>query len=129
MMDTTDHLDQTEVDDWTQAGQLLIDRARTLAPSNAGVKEMSAALRQARTQLPRVSRIYASRCVTIADRRVVNGIVVERPTTRREAGDELCRRALRGFRNGGFSTIGQALRAVMQDDPVLTKIYVADGSP
>ena len=126
-MDSTDPLDRTEVDHWTHAGQLLIDRARALAPPNAGVKEMSVALSQARTQLPRLAKIYDEKCAPLPSLRVINGLSVERPTSRGEAGDELSRRAVARFRCGEFSSVGDALRAAMADDPWLTKIY-ATGS-
>ncbi len=48
--------------------------------------------------------------------------IVERPATRREAGDELSRRALRRYRQGEFSTVAEAIYAAMRDDRVLTKI-------
>jgi hypothetical protein len=51
------------------------------------------------------------------------GLTIERPTTRREAGDELARRALRRFRAGEFSTVREALHAAMADDPILTRVY------
>jgi hypothetical protein len=48
--------------------------------------------------------------------------------SRREAGDELARRAVAKFRRGEFLTVGAAVRAVMADDSELTKIYSEGGS-
>ena len=112
---TTDPLDDAPITHWTDAGQHLLDRARTLAPPNAGVREMSFALRQARVQLPRLARMYDEKHV------------IERPTARREAGDTLAARAVGRLRTGEFSTISAALHAVMAEDPGLAKTYLSTG--
>jgi hypothetical protein len=117
-------LDNTEVDGWGEAGEILLRYARQLLPASAGSKELAVALQQAQAQLPRLAKIYDSQQVPLPDQRVVGGLVVERPTSRAEAGDELARRAMARFRRGEFSTITEALRAVMADDPLTTTTYV-----
>jgi hypothetical protein len=127
-MMTNDAIDYTEVRSWGEAGEILLRRARQLVPPGVGSKELAVALQQARAQLLRLTKIYDSQRVPLPDQRVVGGLVVERPASRAEAGDELSRRAVARFRRGEFPTIADALRGVMADDPVLTETYVAVGS-
>lgn len=127
-MTSSDARDNAPVHDWVEAGELLLRHARELAPPMADAQQLAVAIRAARKQLPRLSHVYDQRHVPVPDRKVVGGIVVERPTTRREAGDTLSARALARFTAGEFTTIAAALQAVMRDDPLLTKIYVAGGS-